>query len=100
MTPPTTISTGPISTTAVTSPRPVAECPLRGVAFFRNQFSCTKFVLCFDGVAIDKTCSPGLYFSRAQSRCVRRDDSDCLLGDGTCPAENDPDVCLIKRHWN
>lgn len=46
--------------------------------------------MCFDGVAVERHCSPGLYFSRAQLRCVRRDDSDCLLDLDSCPAENDP----------
>lgn len=46
--------------------------------------------MCFDGVAVERSCSPGLFFSRSQLRCVRRPESDCLLDNESCPAENDP----------
>lgn len=65
--------------------------------------------MCYEGVALDRSCSPGnerfnskfyqhlknfnlsgLYFSRGEHRCVRRAESDCLLDDGSCPAVNDP----------
>lgn len=42
-------------------------------------------------MAVQRSCSPGLYFSRSQLRCVRRADSDCLLDNESCPAENDPE---------
>lgn len=67
------------------------ECPLSGVSKHVNPTSCTRYFMCFGGVAIERQCSPGLYFSRAQLRCVRRDESDCLLDLNACPAENDPD---------
>lgn len=55
-----------------------------------NPVSCTRYFLCFNGVPTDRSCSPGLYFSRAELRCVRRADSDCALDENSCPADDDP----------
>lgn len=71
-------------------PNPV-DCEVDGVTHLPNPYSCTRFFMCFDGVAVEQSCSPGLYFSRSQLRCVRRAESDCLLDGETCPAVNDPD---------
>jgi hypothetical protein len=89
----TTLSTTTTTTRVTTEPpsgvSPI-ECPSTGVSKHPNPTSCTRFFMCFDGVAIERQCSPGLYFSRAQLRCVRRDDSDCSLDNNACPLENDP----------
>lgn len=77
------------TSTAVTS-NPLVECPPSGVSYYVNPFSCTRYFMCFDGTAIVKSCSPGLYFSRSQRICVRRERSDCLLDDSVCPLDNDP----------
>lgn len=88
--------TSPPTTPAATMPPPVeappgpVDCPPQGVSKAANPFSCTRYFMCYDGVAVTRTCSPGLFFSRSQLRCVRRDDSDCILNDESCPLENDP----------
>lgn len=87
---PTTIRTT-LSTTITTVALPNdVNCPENGVTKTANPFSCTRYYMCYDGVAVTRTCSPGLYFSRSQLRCVRRADSDCLLNNESCPIENDP----------
>lgn len=85
--PPTTASIA--ITTTVSSPR-LVDCPSNGVSKVPNPFSCTRYFMCYEGVAVPRNCSPGLYFSPSRLRCVRRADSDCLLDNESCPAENDP----------
>lgn len=80
----------PQTTIATPRPNPV-ECPESGVTKVPNPYSCVRYFMCFAGVAVARTCSSGLFFSRSQLRCVRREDSDCLLDSESCPAENDPD---------
>lgn len=92
--PPTNPPTNPPPTVVPPEPTPPSNqpisCPSTGVSKHVNPMSCTRYWMCYDGVAVERQCSPGLYFSRAQLRCVRRDDSDCLLDLNSCPAENDP----------
>lgn len=88
--PQTTLSTTPAtSPTTTRRPNPV-DCSFNGVNKVPNPHSCTRFFMCFDGVAVERSCSPGLYFSRSELRCVRRDDSDCLIDGESCPDTNDP----------
>lgn len=87
--PPTTIPPPPPPTT-IAPPSPDSQCPSSGVSKIINPYSCTRYFMCFGGWLVERTCSPGLYFSRSQLRCVRRADSDCLLDGESCPAENDP----------
>lgn len=91
-TPPTTVPTVPttVTTTELTTVAPV-ECADSGVTRIVDPTSCTRHFMCFDGTLVQRSCSPGLYFSRSQLRCVRREESDCLLNNDSCPIDNDPD---------
>lgn len=60
-----------------------------------NPFSCTRYFLCFDGTPVERTCSPGLFFSRSELRCVRREESDCDLEVNICPEVNDPNNIIF-----
>lgn len=93
--------TEPPTTEITTTLRPQVECPPNGVSKHVNQYSCTRYFMCFDGFLVERSCSPGLYFSRSQLRCVRRDDSDCLLDDSVCPIDNDPNnVVFLPNQEN
>ena len=54
-----------------------------------------KFILCFAGIPIERSCSPGLYWNIQYSRCVRRPDSDCVTDVNVCPISNDPNDIVI-----
>lgn len=93
--PPTTTST--TTTTSLTTTQNPNEilCPSSGVSKIVNPFSCSRYFLCFDGTPVERTCSPGLFFSRSQLRCVRREESDCDLEMNICPEVNDPNNIIF-----
>ncbi|KAG5678604.1 hypothetical protein PVAND_008265 [Polypedilum vanderplanki] len=88
----TTAPTPPIVQTTTTSTTVAipTECPSSGILKLPNPKSCTLYSLCFSGTIVEQSCSPGLFFSRSQLRCVRREDSDCEWNTNICPTENDP----------
>lgn len=54
--------------------------------------------MCFAGIPIEKSCSPGLYWNIQHSRCVRKQDSDCVINGKICPISNDPnDVVFVPN---
>ncbi|KAL7050805.1 hypothetical protein ACKWTF_004220 [Chironomus riparius] len=80
----------PPTPTTTTTPIPIpTECPASGVSKMPNAYSCTNYFLCFAGNKIPQSCSNGLHFSRSQLKCVRPEQSDCVLPT-TCPSGNDP----------
>lgn len=87
----TTPTTTTPATTTVSTPLPPLECPESGVSKLANPTSCTRHFMCFDGSLVERSCSPGLYFSRSRLQCVRRELSDCVLNNDSCPTVNDPD---------
>ncbi|CRL07705.1 CLUMA_CG020659, isoform A, partial [Clunio marinus] len=89
-TPPMTTSADVTTSTAASNSPDLVDCPGSGVSVHIHPFSCTRYFMCFDGWLINRTCSPGLFFSRSQMRCVRRSESDCRLDVDSCPADDDP----------
>lgn len=96
--PPTSEMTTPTEDTPTQPPRP-SICPPRGLHKVPHPYSCSKYILCFDGVAVERLCSPGLYWNSELFRCVRRNDSDCLLP-SACPTYNDPDDIIFIPGYN
>ncbi|CAO1397635.1 unnamed protein product [Diamesa tonsa] len=46
------------------------NCDPEIVEWFPHPFSCEKFILCFHGNPIEKTCAPSLHFSGEQGKCI------------------------------
>ena len=54
--------------------------------------------MCFAGIPIERSCSPGLYWNIQNSRCVRKQDSDCVINVNICPDTNNPnDVVFVPN---
>ncbi|XP_040162739.1 protein obstructor-E-like isoform X1 [Anopheles arabiensis] len=45
------------------------ECPTMGMVSLPHPTSCQKFVLCFEGVANERSCPTGLLFNRQIHQC-------------------------------
>ena len=74
---------------------PLLVCPPTGLHQIRHPDNCYQFIICVAGVPNERSCSPGLFFSSAFARCVRRAQSDCIEP-GLCPEFDDPfDVIFI-----
>ena len=88
---PETCEPGRVTTTTVAPPvnPPPTVCPPTGLHQIRHQDNCYQFFICIAGIPNERSCSPGLFFSSAFARCVRRAQSDCIDPD-VCPEVDDP----------
>lgn len=70
------------------------KCPESGIKVIRHKSECGKYILCFGGVRIVRSCAPGLHWSSKLQSCTRPEISECeeeISVHKGCPKENDPD---------
>lgn len=66
-------------------------CPPGVVAVLPHPNVCQKFILCFDGVAVERSCGDQLHFSARQRTCTLISEANCVLDGTVCPAIDDVD---------
>ncbi|EAT46170.1 AAEL002588-PA [Aedes aegypti] len=66
------------------------KCPKNGVSSVAHKDSCSKYVMCFDGVPVVQDCAPGLHFDAHSGQCTYPIYARCGLQDRICPMWNDP----------
>lgn len=69
-------------------------CPITGIHFFPNEYSCTEYVLCVDGIPYFMECPEGLLFDRVLGECNYADKVNCKV---ICPSSG---VALIRDPRN
>ncbi len=70
------------SNTPVTSDIPVTSFTCLGRAngaHFADPYDCGMFYQCDNGVALHKSCGPGLHFNKTEQVCVHELDANCFV---------------------
>lgn len=65
------------------------ECPSEGIKEISHRENCENFILCVNGREIQRSCPPGLHFSREIRSCVSPDIAGCETNLFTCPEHSD-----------
>ncbi|KXJ74202.1 hypothetical protein RP20_CCG014180 [Aedes albopictus] len=79
------------------NPDECVACPATGLARFPVAGSCTKFILCVNGVQSQHECLNGLVFDTALNECnLAANAPPCTSV--TCPANDDPANPTFIRH--
>lgn len=55
------------------------QCPDDGIEHISHPESCEKYVICINGARIDRSCGPGLHFSRVLRSCVQQEMANCEI---------------------
>ncbi|KAL7013737.1 hypothetical protein ACKWTF_015550 [Chironomus riparius] len=71
---------------------PVTTCPPFGIAKISHPDTCSKYVLCIDGVQQDRLCKTGLHYSEFHNDCVEPSQSDCVTDFEFCNRKHNEDT--------
>lgn len=71
------------------------RCPDTGVSFFPHEESCSKFIMCFGGLALERTCAPNLHWSAGGEYCTTHAQAECELENPLCPEVDDPNDLIF-----
>ncbi|XP_058838637.1 protein obstructor-E-like [Topomyia yanbarensis] len=96
-TPPTIITTAIVPIEQNDEPVNAYKCPSFGVSSVPHQFSCSKYVMCFDGTPVVQNCAPGLHFDSQSQQCTFPIYAKCVLEAGICPTSNDKLVFIADK---
>lgn len=69
----------------------VYPCPHSGATRLAHSWSCSKFVQCVNGHAVEKECVQGLLFSVDHQQCLHANKVNCTVEDSPCPRWTDPE---------
>lgn len=78
----------------------VYPCPHSGLSRLAHSWSCSKFVQCVNGYAVERDCIRGTRFSEQYQKCTFPDYSDCGVEKSPCPRWTDPEdlIFLTNQH--
>lgn len=63
------------------------RCPTAGFMMIPLAGHCEKYLLCFGGHPVKRSCAPGMHFSREYRMCMPAESADCIATE--CPEEDD-----------
>jgi Chitin binding Peritrophin-A domain len=62
-------------------------CPSLGLSTLAHQSSCSKYVVCLNGQAIQRECFAGLHWNSVAQQCMSPDQAQCTVADvPRCPS--------------
>lgn len=68
----------------------VYPCPHSGTTRLAHASSCSQFVQCVNGVAVEESCADGLFFGAERQQCTTPQLANCSVERKPCPAWTDP----------
>jgi hypothetical protein len=72
------------------------ECPAEGIKNISHPKNCEKFIICVNGIEIERNCPSGLHFSRALRECTTPEDAKCEVDSVLkCPKVDDPNNVIF-----
>lgn len=71
------------------------RCPEAGIEFFPHEVSCSKYILCYGGLAIERSCAPDLHWSATDEWCTTKAQAECTLEAPLCPEVDNPDSLVF-----
>lgn len=69
----------------------VYPCPHSGTTRLAHASSCSQFVQCVNGVAVEENCASGLFFSAETQQCTTAALANCQVEKKPCPTWTDPE---------
>lgn len=69
----------------------IYPCPHSGTTRLAHSFSCSQFVQCVNGVAVEEHCATGLFFSEVTQQCTTPRNANCSVEQTPCPKWTDPE---------
>lgn len=69
----------------------VYPCPHTGATRLAHAWSCAKFVQCVNGVAVERDCGEGLFFSVTHQYCTTPSSAGCEVEQRLCPQWTETD---------
>lgn len=83
----------------ISNPDVEARCPdSRGLSIVPHPYSCSKFIICFDGIENDRDCEPGLHYSPYDERCVTPFLADCNIEAQVCRESEETGVATLIQN--
>lgn len=82
----------------------VYPCPNSGLSRMAHSWSCSKYVQCVNGYAIERDCAPGLFFvaELPHEECMTPGPvwQNCVVEESPCPRWTDPEdvIYLTSNH--
>lgn len=69
----------------------VYPCPHSGTTRLAHVSSCSKFVQCVNGFAVEEDCATGLFYSEEHQQCTTPELANCRVESSPCPRWTDPE---------
>lgn len=105
--PPTTSQSTDPSTTSSSSETTTEDeglnkyCPIGVVSALPHPYDCNKFILCFDGTAVERSCGEDLHFSARLKTCALISEANCVLDGTVCPELDDVEnIVTVANDYN
>lgn len=67
----------------------VYPCPIFGLGRLAHSWSCSSYVQCVNGDAVEVGCAPGLHFNAQIEECIEPARAACTVEDNPCPVHTD-----------
>lgn len=80
--------------------RDVYPCPHSGTSRLAHLSSCSKFVQCVNGVAVEESCAEGLLFNAELQKCTWPSLASCNVERNPCPTWTDPENLVFLANGN
>lgn len=72
------------------------RCPEeKGVQLFPHEESCSKYIMCFGGLALERSCAPDLHWSAKGEYCTTKAQAECDIENSLCPEVDDPNNIIF-----
>jgi Chitin binding Peritrophin-A domain len=71
------------------------ECPETGIKEISHPEDCELFILCINGQEFERSCPPGLHFSRETRSCVSPDVAECEINLFVCPEKDGDELVFL-----
>lgn len=73
----------------------VYPCPDAGFSRIPHSWSCSKFVQCVNGAAVEQDCARGLFYSAEHEYCTNPTTANCDIDERPCPRWTEPDDLVV-----
>lgn len=65
-------------------------------SFHPNPYKCDRFILCFFGNEIDRTCAPGLHYDQTTTQCMEPERANCVVEiQPNCQSPDNPNEIIF-----
>lgn len=78
----------------------IYPCPHSGTTRLAHLSTCSQFVQCVNGVAVEESCADGLFFDEESQKCTTAALANCNVEQTPCPKWTDPENLVFLTNGN